>query len=438
MISTESAAAGRPGPMGHRAPRGSSVGFPVLAATSILLLFTAGCFALWSQIGFLAQLHDVFPSHPDSRAYFAISNYIWGESATVSALQIGIWPFGFPLFLGLSKTLGIGWFIGLQFLLNLASVVFVFLAIQCMNCRISLAVFGCGLLCSSMTFMFAPLFAITETLAVFFVSLFVYFLSRSCSSGKLRYRLYGVAALSCATCVKGIFLPFLVAYALAVGHGAFTRGVAGRTIAWFALAALPLAAQLAFSWSVTGKATISTAGSHNFSTRFFPAVYGTAHNGEFAHYKGEVAEQARAAVPDLPGQISFVLGHPIATGRVAASILAGNLFAGSPLVIFPADSIRNRELSELLHRISIRLNAGLASLDLVAALCLVLLLRTQARGDTTCFLVPAFLLLGSIIGLSVLTYSQGDRILLVGLPLRAAIYPTVLGGLLRVVLGSGR
>ena len=412
------------GHLGGASPRVSRSVLLVLVFCAVYLVCSNW---LMMRLGFLHHLDDVVFSHPDSKGYLAVAQYIAGKTSSVAAIHVGLRPFLFPLFLCSASVVGIKGFVVLQQVLNVSTIALTFQSVKGLTGSLSLALVGMILVASNLTFTFAALHAISETLSVFLVAAFMLMLSRSVTSEGLSYRLCGLALLSCAVCVKGIFLPFLVLYAILLGIELVRTGALKQSLGWLLLAALPVGTQLLFSSVAAGTASISISGSSNFSTRFFPAVYGYWKNNEFAHYKGPVASEAKQRHPELRGQLGFVLEHPLQTAKATKLLLMDNLLSGSSLVIFPPAAISDVHLSKLLYAASERVNMVLAFAHLIAAVTIAGLLWVGQERHQARFLVLASALVGSIIGLSVLTYAQGDRIVLAALPAWAALYPTLVG-----------
>ena len=152
-------------------------------------------------------------------------------------------------------------------------------------------------------------------------------------------------------------------------------------------------------------ATISGAGSYNFSNRFFPAVYGRVEGLGFVAYNTEDAETARAERKQIGEQFGYVISHPIATISTWIDIFWHyHLTEPTGFALWDNHSAEPQRARNL-TRLSIWFNKiFLATSVLGLAGCAVYVHRTAWRNW------PAALIAPSILVTAPLVYWQGDRI----------------------------
>jgi hypothetical protein len=119
--------------------------------------------------------------------------------------------------------------------------------------------------------------------------------------------------------------------------------------------------------------------------------------------------------------VRFVAAHPAATVRVVGYLLRSNVLSSSNFVRRPAELFPASRVGEWLERWSGLLNAAIARLHILAAVVLVGVALRRIRG------IPAWtglLACASYVVLltSVLTYAQGDRLILAAVPIWIVAY----------------
>ena len=223
----------------------------------------------------------------------------------------------------------------------------------------------------------------------------------------------------------------------------------GRAFALAALAASPLFVQLLLSFLLIGQPTISTAGSFNFENRFFPVVVGF-QRGTGLPYDHAEERAARAGHPALGDKVRFVAAHPAATVRAAGYLLRSNVLSSSNFGAPAARALPSQPPRRMAGALVRRLNAAIARLHVLAAVVLVGAALRRIRGipSWTCLLACASYV---VILTSVLTYAQGDRLILAAVPIWIVAYvsmgwqlaadkkqPSVEGKLAHAAEGRGR
>jgi hypothetical protein len=394
-------------------------------ALSAALLHVGAPLWLAHGVGLLEHFADWLFVGADQREYRDVGSYLLGLSGQLQRQSFELRPILFPLYLVATLQLGPHWFLAAQLTL-LALSVFL-LADTLLWLFESALVLTIALLftLSSVTLLMSPYHAMTETMSVLLISAFVFFYTRYSFGGQHSGTLCGaLLALALACIVKGIFLPFFVLFML-LHLPRFHELGWRRSALILLLVSLPLVAQLTVTAKVLGRPLISDAGRHNFSWRFYPLVYGLVEQGVAAHYASPVAAQARAVHADTGAQLRYVLGHPAATWAMSWWLWQANFERGEGFYE-PGRADQLTPFQYAVFRASMRIDRVVMGCHMLLLPLLALHgLRHWRRRDGHYLLV----LLGFVLSIflsSILVYFQGDRIVLVTLPVVALGYPALL------------
>ena len=388
--------------------------------------------ALWlgHGVGLLEHFAEVLFSGADQREYRDVGNYLLGNSQEVPRHSFELRPILFPLYLVATLQAGPNWFLAAQ--LTLLAITIFLLADTLLWLFESWLVLAIALLVtiSSVTLLLSPFHASTETMSVFLISAFVFFYTRYAigigASGTLSVAML-MLALACI--VKAIFLPFFGLFILL--HLQRLREFGWRRAAlMLILVSLPIAAQLAVTAKVLGRPGISAAGSHNFSWRFYPLVYGMAEEGVPAHYASPLAARARAVHAEAGAQLRYVLAHPATTWEVSWRLWQANFERAEGFYI-DGQAAQLTPFQYAVLRTSMRINRVVMACHLLFVPALAIYLLRHWRRRNGHYLLVLFSFVMSIFVFSVLVYFQGDRIVLVTLPVVAVLYPAFLLSALR-------
>ena len=388
------------------------------------------------------MLH-VFQEHflngSDQQEYLHVANVLLGRETEVVTHIFELRPFFFPLYLGLTLSVSPMFYLCAQ-LLCLIIAVFLLVKTVFKLCGSGLYVFIAMLFTlSSATLLMAPYQAMSESLCVLFISAFVYFYISYFTSGEKFYLLaYALFALTIAVCIKGIFLPFLCVFLIVhlVRKELFPSSKSAFIVI---LAFSPIIIQLGITQSILGSPTISKAGTYNFSSRYFPGIYGVAEFGQFAHYNSEEAEKARQEYPEITAQIGYLFEHPAAWATTTWSLWKHNYERGGEWLYFPDQSIQVTPKQHLFWKTSARIDTGIMWLHIIMMPLAVVIIAFKMNSLGHSPWLPMLMLLQlSIFLLSVLVYYQGDRIVLVTLPVFAVAYPFILKSLVEFLKDTAR
>ncbi len=402
--------------------------------------------AAW--LGIPSGYRQVIFSTVDSRGYLALANWLSGGGADVNLRLFTLRPFMYPLFLSLRTIVGDVGIVALQLALNGVSTGLVFVAARKLSGSSRGAALATGLLATNLSFGLIAFHALTETLAIFLLSVHLVLLVRVHAAGRRSIwdELGAGLSLSLATCTKPAFLPYWLLVVAATlwslarsaarptlirqGSDGSRRTVRTRTILLLALCG-PVLGQLALTRAVTGKAVFSVAVRNAFEERVFPAVYGFAATRGFISYRDSRALKAREEYPTPSEELRFLAEHPSATIRAAKKLSwdmnwrSASSFTRSPesVVHEPATESRLTALSGTMNRLYSWLHLSFFPLTLLA-------LAAPADGGPgrSVLLHLAVLNLSLLLGTAA-SYFQGDRLVLLAMPVWVILYPAVLARL---------
>jgi len=409
---------------------------PILVAVSYLVASVM----LLAATGHLAHPDQLAASTSDAEGYLAYARALLGRGE-VDALTRSLRPVGYPLFLAGIELLhprGGMLLLGAQLLLNAASLVVVHRAVRVLGgsrtvARVAMAVMGVNL-----SLVFLSPHALAEPLGVTLMALVVLGLARYARDRVPRHRIGVLALLAVLVVVKPIALPFLLGWLLIAVIGAFRSPVTATDgdpprggpgpwlqLAWIALALVPVGAQLAVTGATLGRPVISEAGSYNLSRNLIPLVAGIDETRRGFELDDPRADAVREAHPTPMDQLGYLVRHPASSLRAGVFLVQQNLLTGSIFVAYPASAVDRPLVAEGLGWIARIVNGLLACAHVVVALSLRGG-RVAFTPEVRRFTAPALILGASILVLSLMTYHQGDRVVLLALPVWAVAYPLLL------------
>lgn len=385
---------------------------------------------LLAATGHLAHLDTLTAATSDAEGYLAYARAILGRG-DVDPLTLSLRPVGYPLFLaGVELLPGRGVpLLAVQLLLNAVTLVVVHRAVRVLGGSAAVAGVGMAIIAVNLSLVFLSPHALAEPLGVMLLALVVLVLAHHARDGAPRHRLGVLALLAVLTVVKPIALPFLLGWLGVAVVGAIRSRDRGpgtvRQLAMIALALVPIAAQLVVTGLTLGRPVISEAGSYNLSRNLIPLVAGIEETRRGFALDDPRVEAVRAAHPTVGDQLGYLASHPASTLRAGAFLVQQNVLTGSIFVAYPPSAIDRPLVADALGWLARIVNGLLACAHVVVMLALhggrVTFTPVVRR-----FTVPTLILGASILVLSLQTYHQGDRVVLLALPVWAVAYPLLL------------
>jgi hypothetical protein len=368
----------------------------------------------------------------DSRSYRDVGEWLFGRSDITS---IDHRPWLYPLLLGLARTLfaeraeSVMWVS--QFLMWLASGVFIYLALQNITRSTLLSMLGTGFFFSHPSPLILTFHGMTETLNILLISAFCWVLTTS----KPNRIYYALLLIALATVTKPIYLLFLILLVIYVFVRNIRSDAIGKQISrprqagFIALLLIPIWIQLLLSFIAIGKPTISTISGYTFKNYLVADVYLRTEGTEWRETMALIEDW------DLGQQFRYLWEHQRMTLLTFRSHLVdSNLLVGSFFTL--GEGNRMREFA-------INMNAFAAYLHLLMLpLVLYYLLSPQYKPsgpadsdnkETIALLYLCFVLQFLTSGISA---GQEDRLLITALPLWIIAYLAVLKGLMTVRIAS--
>ncbi len=433
----------------HPVPRHTILSV-VLAAAQIVFAV-----AVASRLGVLSAFDQVIFSTSDSRGYLSLAEWIWRQDDGVNTRMFLLRPFVYPTFLGFRVFVGDYGIALLQLFLNAFSTALVFLSARRMARSSIIAMVATCLLVTNLTFGLIAFHALTETLAIFLLSVHLFFLVRLLSTKERSvWDRFGAGfSISLAVCTKPavlIYWLFLAVVALWSGWRAIRRddehrddgpGTIRRSVAkigFLLILASPIFVQLALTRVLTGNAVISVAGRIAIEGRIFPAVYGTATSGTFLVHGDERAKRAEAAYPTVRDKVRYLVHNPVATLKVLkTTIWDKNWRTQSSFTRHPPSVVDDRTPARRLTRISGAVNWVFSWIHLAFLPLWVFSLAVIAgRESDRSLLVLLAALTYSLLLVSGLSFSQGDRLILPAMPVWIVLYSALFSRMWRWICAS--
>lgn len=360
----------------------------------------------------------------DAQGYKVLSDYYtsFGHAERPSDFLLGMRPFLFPVYLGLYRVIGVAGIQLTQILMNVASLWLVFVSIKSLSNRSWIAGLCTTALVLTPSFNFIAFHALTETLSIFLVCVFIAFIVDHFQRNRQTSLLMATFVVSLILCIRPVVLPFwslLVAYC-----GICWLRDRGRAVWQPLLIVTPVLCQLMISSIVTGSGTVASVGAQGFSAWYFPVVYGQKEYGRFVGRKTPEAQEGMRRFPELKDKLVYVAqNYDIAIKTYVDLLLGQHLIAGSNFVSagIPANESNSRVLLTL-RKFSAKLNLLFACVHAVMlALMIVVVVSGRPlfaeKSMLVCYVFGVLLIVPSP-----LAYWQGDRYILLSEPLWLVTY----------------
>ena len=350
----------------------------------------------------------------DSRSYRSAGEWLFGREVTNA---IGERPWLYPLLLGLARTLFGGsaeavlWVS--QFLMWLASGLFIYLAVQNGTKSPILSMIGAGIFFSHPSPLILTFHGMTESLNILLIAILCWVLT---TKTKNRYY-FAILLVSLATVTKPIYLTFLILLVIYVimRHRQTPRL---KQLGVITLLLIPIWIQIILSTIAIGKPTLSTIGAYTFKNYLVADVH--------LRVEGLEWRESMKAIEDwdLPQQLTYLWDHQ----REAAlayrrHIIDSNLWTGSFFTL--GEGNRLAEFARTANAIA-------AYLHLIMLPIVVYYLVSTKYWDskeTIALLYLCFLFQILTTGIST---GQEDRLIITALPLWIVTYILVYTGLRKV------
>jgi hypothetical protein len=347
----------------------------------------------------------------DSRSYRSAGEWLFGREVTNA---IGERPWLYPLLLGLARTLFGGsaeavlWVS--QFLMWLASGLFIYLAVQNGTKSTILSMIGAGVFFSHPSPLILTFHGMTESLNILLIAILCWVLTT-----KIKSRYYfAILLVSLATVTKPIYLSFLILLVIYVimRHRQTPRL---KQLGVITLLLIPIWIQLILSTIAIGKPTLSTIGAYTFKNYWVADVH--------LRVEGLEWRESMKAIEDwdLPQQLTYLWEHQ----REAAlayrrHIVDSNLWTGSFFTL--GEGNRLAEFARIANAIAAYLHL------LMLPIMFYYLLSSKYWGnkETVALLYMCFVIQILTTGIST---GQEDRLIITALPLWIVTYILVYPGL---------
>jgi len=346
----------------------------------------------------------------DSRSYRDAGEWLFGR---VNSNAIADRPWLYPFILGLARTLfagnteGIVW-VG-QFLMWLASGLFIYLGLQNGTRSTVLSIVGAGIFFSHPSPIILTFHGMTESLNILLIAILCWVLT---TSTEQRFHL-ALLVLSLATVVKPIYLFALILFViyLLIGYQKTTRL---KQIGLIALLLIPIWIQLLLSSLAIGRPTISDIGSYTFKNYFVADVHMRVEGLEWRESMQAIEDW------DLKHQLDYLQQHRRESALAfRRHIIDSNLWTGSFFTL--GEGNRMTDFARTANAISAYLH--------LLMLPLIIYYLTSAKylenKETIILLYFCFVIQLLTTGIST---GQEDRLIITALPLWIVAYILVLAG----------
>lgn len=350
----------------------------------------------------------------DSRSYLEAGEWLFSRA---SSDAISYRPWLYPFLLGLARTLfgsnaeGVLWVS--QFLMWLASGLFIYIALQNGTRSTVISMIGAGIFFSHPSPLILTFHGMTESLNILLIAIFCWVLTMEMQN---RY-FFAILLLSLATITKPIYLLFLILLIIYV-ITRYKQSERLRPIGIVALLLLPIWIQLILSTLAIGKPTISTIGAYTFKNYLVADVH--------LRVEGLQWRESMKAIEDwdLQQQLSYLWEHQRETALAyRRHIIDTNLWTGSFFTL--GEGNRLAEFARTANAIAAYLH--LIMLPIVVYYLVATKYRDNKETIALLYLCFVFQILTAAI-----STGQEDRLIVTALPLWIVTYILVYTGLKKV------
>jgi len=347
----------------------------------------------------------------DSRSYREAGEWLFGR---VDSDAIADRPWLYPFLLGLARTLFAGntesvvW-VG-QFLMWLASGLFIYLALQNGTRSTVLSMLGAGIFFSHPSPLILTFHGMTESLNIFLIAIFCWVLTTSTEQ-----RVYfALLLLSLSTVVKPIYLFVLIMFVIYLVIR-YQKTARLKQIGLIALVLIPIWIQLLLSLIATGKPTVSDIGVYTFKNYFVADVHLRVEGLEWRASMQEIENW------DLRRQLDYLLQHRRESALAfRRHIIDSNLWTGSFFTL--GEGNRMTEFARTANSLS----AYVHLLMLPLIIYYLASAKYWENKETIALLYFCFVIQILTTGIST---GQEDRLIVTALPLWIVAYLLVYTGL---------
>jgi hypothetical protein len=362
----------------------------------------------------------------DGPGYKQLADYYtsFGNAPIPDRILLDVRPFLFPLYLGLYRVIGIAGVQLLQVGLNVVSLWLLYVSIKTLSGRPTIAGFCTALLALTPSFNFLAFHALTETLSIVLICIFIALLVDHFQQQRQMSLYMATFVVSLFLCVRPIALPFWI---LLVGYALFRWLRDNDRRIWQPAAIMtPVVCQLIFSSMMTGSITPASAGGSVFSTWYFPVVYGQQEYGKFVGRKTPEAHEALRRHPATKDKVLYLVKHYPTAIKTYLSLLVGQSFmAGSNFVAAGIPDHTERPMVRFLQWWSAKLNrfffcVHILMLGLMAFWIMSRRPLFSEKASLTCYAFAILLIIPAG-----LVYFQGDRYIVLSEPLWLLAYGTL-------------
>jgi len=386
-------------------------------STTMFILLSAIAIALYWFLALRSDLmhqsSEILYSPPDAQSYLVVAEWIRGKVSDVPPATI-VRPLGYPAFLAMIRSASIAPMavVIVQFLLWLASINLTAAAAWRLTGRCVWGYMAGAIMMTDISLVLISWRALTETCAVFTLSIWVYCIARIDFANARGWRIFAaLMPMALATVIRPLFFMSFVAMTIAAVVMCWRRKGA---VAWIFAASMPVAAQMAFMMAAHHLPTVSIIGKVTFRNYYMRQLAG---KEGIVDREGVRAALAADRPVSTAQTIRFLARNPAVAARCFYdNILHGNLLQSSSDA---PEYSRRAIVIETFNRAYVQAH--------MALLPMVLLVLVGFRDQTAAKAAMMYLLFAFVIASCGISFWQGDRLALTALPLWIPLYAVTVG-----------
>jgi len=400
----------------------------LFAISALYLIFFLVVTWVSGHLYYLGDASLFFSWWTDAPGYKLIADYYTslGNSERPSDYLLALRPFMFPLYLGLYHLIGIAGVQVLQMIMNAASLWLVFESTKSLSNRTWIAGVSTTLLALTPSFTFVAFHALTESLSIFLVCMFIALIVDRYKNSRQTSLFLATFVVSILLCIRPVILPFWTVF---VAYYVICWLRERRRSVWQPIMSItPIFCQLILSFAMTGSPTLSSSGVVNISTWYFPLVFTKNEYGKLMSRKSKEAEEGRRQHPELKDKIMYLWkNYRTAIKTYVYLLVVDNLTAKSIFVQHAGQTEDGRKIVLVdLMKWSIFLNRLFACVHAIMLALMIWLIASWRRvyrekAMLVCYLFAVSLILPT----GFASPWQGDRYILLAEPLWLVAYGTL-------------
>lgn len=379
-------------------------------------------FLITIPLGYFQSINSTMFWASDAQSYRSVADWIIGNNNSTNVL---VRPVLYPLIIMIGRAIGNNYGIwGLQFLMWIISGLILYRTLKTTIRNNYLIALGLILYTGNITLMLLTLHALTEVTVILLITILIAWINNNKAVEQNRFWLLVLFIMSLLVLLKPLFISIwlivLLYRIVAFIYDRIRRHVSWKYFVFMVIAILPILVQLSLLKIKFNQFTVSNIGAITLKNYLFSRVYGDLHM--------ESVEKARSDTINFSQKeiYEYLFTHFGKTIESYIWNLCNNFLSGSNIVNYPKPNKYLFFYMRLLNIGYFIIHVLMIPISIIAAVQLF----KKRSWNKFYIIISLMFLLFVIFASSGITFWQGDRIILPGLPIWIILYCIVFTSLL--------